>query len=153
MTNINNFDPDLLIILEVAVFNSGSTMYAMGYNEECNTQYAVFNNITCVFRKSGKDIYLIFCKTQENNRMLENYTKIFDEIKRQILLITDDDVFVMGKDFMKIKVETDDVLPYLEQINVPVCVIAISSIFKENEVYYPKITLHGCSYDYEDCDN
>ena len=102
MTNINNFDPDLLIINEIAVFNSGSTMYEISYNEECNTPYVVFNNITCVFRKSGKDKYLTFCKTQENKRMLKNYTKIFDEIKRQIVLMTEDDVFVMGKDFMRI---------------------------------------------------
>ena len=65
MTNINNFDPDLLIINEIAVFNSGSTMYEISYYEECNTPYFAFNNITCVFRKSGKDKYLIFCKTQE----------------------------------------------------------------------------------------
>ena len=153
MTNINNFDPDLLIINETAVFNSGSTMYEISYNEECNTPYVVFNNITCVFRKSGKEKYLMLCKIQENKKMLENYTKIFDEIKRPIVLITDDDVFLMGKDFMRIKIETDDILPYNEQINVPVCVIAISSIFKENEVYCRQITLHSCSYDYEDCDN
>ena len=65
MTNINNFDPDLLIINETAVFNSGSTMYEISYNEECNTPYVVFNNITCVFRKSGKDKYLIFCKKRK----------------------------------------------------------------------------------------
>ena len=63
--------------------------------------------------------------------MLENYTKIFDEIKRQIVLITDDDVFVIGKDFMRIKIETDDVLPYNEQINVQVCVIAIAVFLKK----------------------
>ena len=85
--------------------------------------------------------------------MLKNYTKIFDEIKRQIVMITDDDVFIMGKDFMRMRIETDDVLPYNEQINVPVCVIAVSIIFLKNEVYYPQITLHNCSYDFEDCDN
>ena len=63
--------------------------------------------------------------------MLENYTKIFDEIKIQIVLITDDDVFVIGKDFMKIKIETADVLPYNEQINVQVCVIAIAAFLKK----------------------
>ena len=46
MTNINNFDPDLLIINEIAVFNSGLNMYEISYNEECNTPYVVFNNIT-----------------------------------------------------------------------------------------------------------
>ena len=85
--------------------------------------------------------------------MLENYTKIFDEIKRQIASITNDDVFVMSKDFVRTKIQTDDVLRYNEQTNVPVCVIAISSVFKENEVYYPQITLYDCSYDYGDCDN
>ena len=63
--------------------------------------------------------------------MLENYTKIFDEIKRQIVLITVDDVFVNGKNFMRTKIETDDVLPYNEQINVPVCVIAIAVFLKK----------------------
>ena len=65
------------------------------------------------------------------------------------MLITDDDVFIMVKDFMRIKIKTNDVLPYNEQINVPVCVTAISSIFEENEVYYPQIALHVCSYDYK----
>ena len=42
--------------------------------------------------------------------MLQNYTKIFNKIKGQIVFITDDDVFVMGKYFMRIKIETRDVL-------------------------------------------
>ena len=111
MTNIKNFDPDLLIFNEIAVFNSGSTMYEISYNKECNVPYVVFNNITCIFRKSGQNKCLIFCKTQENKRILENYAKIFDEIKRQIALITNDDEFVMSKDFVRTKIQTDDVLP------------------------------------------
>ena len=117
MTNINIFDPDLLIINEIAVFNSGSTMYEISYNEEYNIPYIVFNNITCIFRQNK---YLIFCKTQENVTMLRNCTKIFDEIKRQIVYITDDDVFIMGKEFLRTKIETNDVLPYNEKINFPV---------------------------------
>ena len=72
MTNINNFDPNLLIINEIPVFNSGSTMYKISYNEEYNIPYIAFNNITCIFRKSGQNKYLIFCKTQENETMLKN---------------------------------------------------------------------------------
>ena len=130
MTNINNFDPSLLIINEIPVFNSRSTMYKISYNEEYNIPYIAFNNITCIFRKSGQNKYLIFCKTLENETMLKNYTKIFDNIKRKVVCITDDDVFIMGKDFMGIKIETNDVLPYNEQINFPMCVISISSIFE-----------------------
>ena len=70
MTNINNFDPNLLIINEIAVFNSGSTMYEISYDKESNTPYVVFNGITCVFRKRGQNEYLIFCETRENKKTL-----------------------------------------------------------------------------------
>ena len=55
MTNINNFDPKLLLINEISVFNSGSTMYEISYCEESNTPYIVFNNIEIIFRKSGQN--------------------------------------------------------------------------------------------------
>ena len=64
MTSIDNFDPDLLIINEIAGF-SKSTMYEISYNENSNTLHIVFNNITCVFRKRSENKYLIFCKTKK----------------------------------------------------------------------------------------
>ena len=60
MTNINNFDPNLLIINEITLFNSGSTVYEISYNEEYNIPYTVFNNIACIFRKSGQKILNIW---------------------------------------------------------------------------------------------
>ena len=58
MTNINNFDPKLLLINESAliVFNSGSTMYEICYDKESNTPYIAFNDIECIFRKSDQNI-------------------------------------------------------------------------------------------------
>ena len=35
VTNINNFDTDLLIINEIAVFNGESTIYEISYNDVC----------------------------------------------------------------------------------------------------------------------
>ena len=32
-------------------------------------------------------------------------------------------------------------------MNIPVCVIVVSIVFKENEEYCPQITLHGCFYE------
>ena len=115
MTNINSFDPSLLIINEITVFGSGSTMYEINDDKEPNTPHIVFNDITCVFRKSGENKYLIFCETRENKRMLQNYTEIFDEMKEQVVSTTDNDTFIMGKDFMRIKFNTDDNLPYNEK--------------------------------------
>ena len=53
----------------------------------------------------------MFCETEENKEMLKNYTKIIDEIKYQILSVTKDDLFVIGRSFMRLKFRTNDNLP------------------------------------------
>ena len=50
-----------------------------------------------MFRKSGKNKYLIFCKTKQNEVVLQNYTEIIDEIREQILFMTGDVALVIGK--------------------------------------------------------
>ena len=47
----------------------------------------------------------------KNKNILDKYVKVIDEIKEEILFITEDDLFVMGKDFMRFKFETNDNLP------------------------------------------
>ena len=49
MTNINDFDPNLLLINEIRTFKSGSAMFEISYCEEPNTPYIAFNSIECVF--------------------------------------------------------------------------------------------------------
>ena len=73
---------------------------------------------------------MIFCETDGNKKMLDNYTKIIDEIRDQILFIAEDDLFVMGRDFNRFKFKTNDALPYNKKINVPVCVISINNVFE-----------------------
>ena len=146
MTNINDFDPKLLLINEVTTFNCGSTMFELSYCEELNTPYIVFNDIECIFIKSGIKKYLVFCETEKNKKMLENYTKIIDEIKDQIFFITEDDVFVMGNDFTRFKFKTNDKLSYNKKINVSVCVISIGSV-SEQGWYYPQTLLQDCFYE------
>ena len=82
-------------------------MLEIRYCEESNTPYIVFNNIECIFRKSDINKYLVFCETEENERMLKNYTKIIDGIKDSILFVTEDNVFIMDKDFIKIRFKTN----------------------------------------------
>ena len=58
-------------------------------------------------------------------------------------------MFRYGKDFLRKKLKTSDDLPYNKMINIPVCVLIVSSIFKENNNYYPQILKHDCFYEYE----
>ena len=53
----------------------------------------------------------------------------------------------MGKDFMRFRFITDEKVPYNQKINVPVCVISISSMFEERNWYYPQIDLQNCFYE------
>ena len=152
MTNVNDFDPNLLLINEITTFNSGSVMFEINYCEESNTPYIVFDDIEFVCRKSCINKYLVFRETQGNKKMLENYTKIIDEIKDQILFITEDNLFIMGKDFMRKKFKTSDKLPYNKKINVAVCVISINSV-SEKGWYYPQIVLQVCFYENSDYDS
>ena len=45
MTNINDFDPKLLLINEFTIFEMESIMFDINYCKENNIPYAVFNNV------------------------------------------------------------------------------------------------------------
>ena len=79
--------------------------------------------------------------------MLKNYIEMWDEIKEQIELITDDIVAKYSKDFMKIRFKTNDDLPLNKVINILVCVVIENIIFKEDGEYYPQVLLHDCFYE------
>ena len=61
--------------------------------------------------------------------------------------LDEDTEFIMAKDFMRFMFKTDDNLPYNQKINVKVCVISISSVFKERGWYYPQAELQECFYE------
>ena len=63
--------------------------------------------------------------------------KIIDQVKEEIISWTEEENFTFNDDFLKLKFRTDDNLVYNEIINIPVCVISLSSIIKRKN-YYPK---------------
>ena len=122
----------------------------MTYSEENNVPHIVFNNIECIFRKSGVFSYVIFCESDKNKEMLDDYVEVIDGIKEEVLSFIDefeDDLFILGKDFMRFKFKTDDNLGYNKKFNVPVCVTSVSSVIKKGDWYYPQIRLQECFYE------
>ena len=78
--------------------------------------------------------------------MLDNYTEIVNKLKEEILSFEDDEIFVMGSDFMRFRFKTDNNLVYNIKINIPVCVISLSCVVKKRNGYYPQFTLQDCLY-------
>ena len=151
VTNINDFDSEVLSIDDFTIFKDGSIVFKIVYCEENNTPHVVFNNIECISRKSGIFSYLTFCESDKNKKMFGNYVKVIDRIKEEVLPLTidkyEDGIFVMGRHSMKFKFKTNDNLSYNKKINVPVCVISTGSVFEKIDWYYPQIELQECFYE------
>ena len=68
MTNINDFDPSLLIIDEELFESNELVMYDIKYIKNLNslnTLYLVFNNLDAYIEKSSGKRYLIFASTEK----------------------------------------------------------------------------------------
>ena len=81
--------------------------------------------------------------------MLDDYVKVIDGIKEEVLSFIDkfeDEILIMGKDFMRFRFKTNGKLPYNKKINVPLCVISISGVVKKSDWYYPQTKLQDCPY-------
>ena len=61
--------------------------------------------------KKGGNKYLTFASTGGNKEVLKKYTRIWDEIRYLIKIINVGKSGKYGKDFMKIKLNSDDGLP------------------------------------------
>ena len=150
MTNIDGIDPELLSVNDFKGCKDGSITFDIAYDDENNVPHIVFNNIECIFRKSDVFSNLMFCESDKNEKLLNRYVKVIDKVKEEILSFIDefeDDLFIMGKDFMRFRFKTDDKLVYNQKVYVPVCVISVSSVAKKGDWYYPQFKLQEYFYE------
>ena len=64
MTN-DEIDPEFFLVNDFNGCKDGSIVFNMTYCEENNVLYITFNNIECIFRKSGVFSCLIFCESDK----------------------------------------------------------------------------------------
>ena len=153
VTNTGDFDLSLLNIDQIAFKSNDSIIYDTKYIKNLNgsnSLYLIFNNLDAYVEKSGENKYLIFASTDKNKMVLGDYTEIWDKIKEQIELMSCKKAVKYSKDFMKIKFEPDDDSPISKIINIPVCVIIIRGVFKEDSKYSPQVLLHDCFHEHEE---
>ena len=78
--------------------------------------------------------------------MLKNYTKLWDGIINEIGTINGSKEDEYGKDFMKIKFDTDNNLPLNKTLKLHNLTIIIRSVFEEDGKFHPQIYLDECLY-------
>ena len=71
------------------------------------------NSVECNSTEYEKNMseYLVFDSTDENKEVLKKYAELWDRIKNEIETINGGKKGEYGKDFMKIRFNTDDNLP------------------------------------------
>ena len=96
-------------------------------NDEDNL-YLFLDDVDGHIEKNNGIKYLVFDSTDENKEALKNYTKLWEETKRQFEVINDDEPIKYRKDFMKIKVESDYDLPLGKTFNIVDMIVAVASV-------------------------
>ena len=76
--------------------------------------------------------------------MLKKYTKLWDGIINKIGTINGSKEDEYGKDFMKIKFDTDNNLPLNKSLKLHNLTIIIRSVFEEDGKFHPQIYLDEC---------
>ena len=129
-----------------------------------------------LFLKSEWNSSLIFCDNNKNKNVINIYFKIIKQLRDEVFSLIDefeDDDFVFANDFTRFrfikndnvidyddndedddsltnfKFKTDDNLLYNKKINIPVCVISLSSVIKIENIHYPIFRLQKCFYENE----
>ena len=73
--------------------------------------------------------YLTFASTDKNKKVLEKYTKLWDEIKYHIQTINAENSGEYEKDYMKIRFNSDDDLPLNKILKLRMLTIIVRSDF------------------------
>ena len=95
--------------------------------------------------KSGNK-YLIFDSVNENKEVLKKYFGIWNGIKNKIKAINGDECDY-GKDYMKIKFNSDDDLPLNKLLKFHLMTIIIRCVFSEDGKFYPQLFLDDALYE------
>ena len=83
----------------------------------------------------------------ENKEVLKKYTELWDGIKYEIKTINCGKENNYGKDYRKIKFNSDDDLPLSQPLKFPTLTIIIRSVFEEGGKLYPQVYLDECLYE------
>ena len=90
--------------------------------------------------------YLIFNSVDENKEVLKKYADVWDGIKNKIKAINGDECDY-GKDYMKIKFNSDDDLPLNKLLKFHLMTIIIRCVFSEDGKLYPQLFLDDTLYE------
>ena len=111
-----------------------------------NTLYLIFNEVDEYVEEVNGSKYLTLVSTDKIKELLTKYTELWDWIKNSIEKINNKSS-EYGKDFMKMKFDSDDSLPLNKTLKLHNMTLIVRSAFEEDGKYYPQDFLGECLYE------
>ena len=149
MINFKNVDSNLLKIDKTRY--KGINIYYIRYIaikkiDDCeniysvNPLYLLVNHVSGYIEEQNGNKYLVFDDSvNENKGFLKRYADIWDGIKNEIKAINSGEENNYGRDYTKIKFDTDDDFPLDKSLKFHVMTIFIRSVFEEDAKLYPQV--------------
>ena len=82
-----------------------------------------------------------------NTQNFGKYAELWDDIKKEMKAINGGKGGEYGKDFTKIKFDTDDNLPLNKPLTLRLLIILVRSVFEEDGKFYLQVYLDECLYE------
>ena len=111
-----------------------------------NPLYLLVNHASGYIEEKNGNKYLIFDSVDENKEVLKKYADVWDGIKNKIKAINGGKENDYGKDYMKIKFNSDDELPLNKLLKLHAMTIIIRSVLEGGKLY-PQIFLNDTLYE------
>ena len=162
MINLKNFESSLLKACKKHY--KGINIYYIGYItikeigdyenfHSVNPLYLLVNDasgyIECnsIEEKNGKKYLILDDSVNENKWLLKKYAEVSDGIKKEIKAINGAKENDYGRDYMKIKSNSDNDLPLNKPLKFQPMKISIRSVFEEGGKLYPRVFLDDALYE------
>ena len=145
MVNIKGFDSSLLKIDKKSFKNIG--IYYSEYItrkdeytiDSVNPLYLIVREIEGFIEEKEGSKYLYISLAHSKSEVLKKYSEIWSGIKNQIEKTNGSKSGEYGKNYMKIKFNSDNNLPLNKLLKLLNVTIIVRAIFEENGKYYPRI--------------
>ena len=115
--NLRDFDPSLLKLakkssMDINIYYTGYVTKKTEYNiNSVNLLYLLIGELDGYINEKEGNKYFNIAFTDSRNEVLKKYAEVWSGIKDQIKKINDGRSGEYGKDYMKIKFNSDDNLP------------------------------------------
>ena len=152
LINIKDFDPKLLKLdkkqsKNITIYYIGCIIKKPEYKiNSVNPLYLLVDETDGLIEEIEGSRYLNISLIDSNSEVLKKYAEVCSGIKDQIKKINNDKLREYGKEYMKIKINSDDELPLNRILKFRILTIIVRNIFEKDGEYYPQIFLDDCLY-------